>query len=203
MVKAVDVEGLLQKYIEENSLERADALYLLYTVGSEATAKVLRARYGRSGALSSVLDDLRRLGLNKVDPYEKAEDTGERLIDIVKDSFVRMCLRLVMESAKARATALSCNAKEILYLISLMRPETVDTISLRRFYRLLFQKTLTDHEFGRALDELIGCYFIQCEHSSTYPTYLEFPPYFDDLLLELRGIIPKVEVKVLWPEKEM
>ncbi|MEM4447257.1 MAG: hypothetical protein QW328_07135 [Nitrososphaerota archaeon] len=199
MVKAVDIEGLMKKYVEENSLERADALYLLYTVGSDAAAKILRARYGRSGALSSVLDDLKALGVDKVDPYGRSEDTGECLRDIIQDSFKQICLDSVVESAKARATALSLNAREILYLISIMRPETVDTSSLRKFYKLLFQKTLTDYEFERALDELKGCYLIQYVSYG----YLNFPPYFDDLLLELRDVIPRVEVKVLWPEKEM
>lgn len=201
MVRAVDIEGLLQKYVEENSLERADALYLLYTVGSEEAAKTLRVRYGRSGALSSVLDDLRTLGVGKVEPYEKAEDTGESLSSIIQDYFKRVCLDLVIKSVKASATRLSQNAREVLYLISVMRPETVDTDSLRKFYKLLFQKTLTPHEFEGALDELKGCYLIQ--YVSERYGYLNFPPYFDDLLLELRDVIPRVEVKVLWPEKEM
>jgi len=195
MVRAVDIEGLLQKYVEENSLERADALYLLYTVGPEEAAKTLRARYGRSGALSSVLDDLKGLGVDKVDPYQKAEDTGESLRTVVQDSFKRMCLDLVVKSAKARATALSRSAREILYLISVMRPESVDTRDLRRLYRLLFQRTLADHELERALDGLRGCYIIQ-------DGYLNFPPYLDDLLYELRSVMPRVEVKVSWPEEE-
>jgi len=152
MVRAVDIEGLLQKYVEENSLERADALYLLYTVGSEEAAKTLRVRYGRSGALSSILDDLKGLGVNKADSYEKVEDTGESLGSVIQDSFKRMCLDLVVKSAKARAAALSRNAREVLYLISLMRPESVDIRDLRKFYRLLFQRTLADHELERALD---------------------------------------------------
>ena len=152
MVRAVDIEGLLQKYVEENSLERADALYLLYTVGSEEAAKTLRVRYGRSGALSSILDDLKGLGVNKADSYEKVEDTGEYLGSVIQDSFKRMCLDLVVKSAKARAAALSRNAREVLYLISLMRPESVDIRDLRKFYRLLFQRTLADHELERALD---------------------------------------------------
>jgi len=199
MVRAVDIEGLLQKYVEENSLERADALYLLYTVGSEEAAKTLRVRYGRSGALNSVLDDLKGLGVDKADPYKKVEDTGESLDSVIRDSFKRMCLDLVVKSAKTRAKALSRNAKEVLYLISIMRPESVNTSDLRKFYRLLFQRTLTNHELERALDELRGCYLIQCEHYGD----LDLPPYFDDLLYELRDVMPRVEVKVSWPEKEV
>lgn len=199
MVRAVDIEGLLQKYVEEDSLERADALYLLFNIGSEGAAKTLRARYGRSGALNSVLDDLKTLGAEKADPYERTEDTGEDLRSVVQDSFKRICLGLVMKSAKARSVTLSQNAREILYIISAMRPEIADANSLRRFYKLLFQKTITDDEFKSALDELVGCYLIQHVWGGGY---LEFPLYFEDLLHELRDVIPRVEVKVLWPEKE-
>jgi len=201
MVRAVDIEGLLQKYVEENSLERADALYLLYTVGSEEAAKTLRARYGRSGALSSVLDDLKRLGVDKVDRYQKAEDTGEDLHTVVEDSFKRMCLDLVVKSAKARAVALSRRARKILYLISIIRPESVNTSDLQRLYRLLFQEALAGHELDRALDELRDCYLVQ--GISSYGGYLNFPPYFDNLLNELRGVMPRVEVKVSWPPGEV
>jgi len=199
MVKAVDIEGLLQKYVEENSLERADALYLLYTVGSEDAAKTLRARYGRSGALSSVLDDLKGLGVNKVEPYERAEDTGEYLHTVIQDSFKRICLDLVVKSAKTRAKALSRSAREVLYLISVMYPESVQTSDLHKFYRLLFQRTLTSRELERTLDELRGCYLIQRVYSGNP----DLPPYFDDLLHELRGVMPRVEVKVSWPEEEV
>jgi len=199
MVRAVDIEGLLQKYVEENSLEKADALYLLYTVGSEEAAKTLRVRYGRSGALSSVLDDLKGFGVDKTDSYKEAEDTGESLRTVIEDSFKRMCLDLVVKSAKARAAALSRNAREVLYLISVMRPESVEIRDLRKLYQLLFQRTLTNHELERALDELRGCYLIQCERYGD----LDLPPYFDDLLHELRGVMPRVEVKVSWPEKEV
>jgi len=196
MVKAVDIEGLIQKYVEEDSLERADALYLLFTVGSEYAARTLRGRYGRSGALSSVLDDLKALGIEKADPYKKSDDTGEELRSIIQDSFKRVCFGLVAKSAKARSTNLSQKAREILYIISAMRPESVDTSDLKRFYKLLFQKTLTDYELESALDELLSCYVIQSLERDSIP----LPPYFEDLLQELRGIMPKVEVKVSWPE---
>lgn len=199
MVRAVDVEGLLQKYVEENSLERADALYLLYTTSPEEAAKTLRARYGgRSGALSSVLDDLKAHGIKDVSSYEKAEDTGEYMNRVVEGSFKQMCLDPVMQSAKKKAATLSQPAREILYLISIMRSESVETSSLRRFYRLLFRRRLTDREFERVLDELKGCYVIQ--YVSERYGHVNFPPYFDDLLREIGGVMPMVEVKVSWPE---
>mgnify|MGYP000333041999 CR=1 FL=1 len=199
MVRAVDIEGLLLKYIEENSLERADALYLLYTVGREMAARTMRARYGRSGAISSVLDDLKTLGVDKLESLQVTEDTGEHLGSVVTDSFKRICLDLVVKSARERANTLSQTAREILYLISLTYPDHVDDSYLRRSYRLLFQKTITNHELKRALDELIGCYVIQYVSGGS----LRFPPYLEDLLAELMDVMPEVEVKVSWPKKEM
>ena len=204
MVRAVDMEGIMQKYVEGDDLERADALCLLYTAGSSEAAKTLRARYGRSGALSSVLDDLKMLGITEVNPYEGTEDTGELLVNAIQDSFVRMFLNSVMESAKKRATALSRSAREILYLISVMYSEGIDkrinTHDLRKFYKLLFRKTITDHEFEVALDELKGCYIIQYS-GGRYREDLVYPSYFEDLLPMVGEVIPKVEVRVSWPEE--
>ena len=199
MVRAVDIEGLLQKYIEEDDLERADALYLLYTVGRDEAARTMRIRYGRSGAISSVLDDLKTFGIKEPEPYQKTEDTGEYLRSVVEDSFKRTCLDLVVKSARERANALSQTAKEILYLISVTYPDYVKEEYLRRSYRLLFQKTITDHELKRAIDELRGCYVIQY----VYEGSLHFPPYLDDLLVELRDVMPRVEVRVSWPKEEV
>lgn len=196
MVRAVDIEGLLQKYVEENSLERADALYLIYNAPSAEAAKTLRARYGRSGALSSILDDLKMLGA-KIESYERAEDTNEYLRDVVESAFKHLCLDLVIESAKARVNNLSRESKEILYLISIMRPRFTKTVNIECLpilYKLLFQRELSNYEFKKFLDELRGCYFIQYE----YDKYLHLPPYFDDLLNELKDILPQVEVKVSW-----
>jgi len=199
MVRAVDIEGLLQKYMEEDNLEKADALYLLYTIGSEGAAKTLRVRYGRSGSLSSVLDDLRELGLEKPGSYEITKDTGEDVSSVIKDSFKQICLNTIIEFAKDRATSLSNNAREILYLISSIYPESIYNSELQKFYKLLFQKTLPEHELKKALDGLIYCYFVQYVRSNGL---LEIPPYFDDLLFIL-DIIPKVEVKVAWPTESI
>ena len=55
MVKVIDIESLLKKYMKESNLEQADALYLLFAAGPEEAAKTLRARYKGAGSLSSVL----------------------------------------------------------------------------------------------------------------------------------------------------
>jgi hypothetical protein len=62
----------------------------------------------------------------------------------------------------------------------------------------LFGRDLTEKDLARALEELIECYVIQ------YVGYneLALPPYLDSLLREVQSILPRVEVKVSWPEGE-
>jgi hypothetical protein len=197
MVKAADVEGLIQKYVEKGELERADALYLLSTVlWREHVASTLRVRYGRSGAISSVLADLDTLGF-KGDFYVRTEDTNEYLNKVVIDFFLRACLGKVLEAAKAKANNLSQTAREVLYLISAMWPDSIDKRDLRRAYRLLFSRDIGEKELDKVLEELIGCYVIQYVSADGG---LLFPHYFDTLLRELQSILPKVEVNVCWPE---
>lgn len=192
MVRAVEVEGLLQEYLDEKNLEKCDALHLLYTVSEREAAKTLRVRYGRSGAISSVLDDLRELGIQEIKSHEDTEDTKESIQTVIAEFFNRNCLNLVLESAKKRASTLSQPARELFYLISALYPEHVDINELRKFYRVLFQKQISETDFKRALEELCRCYVIQSVD------WLRFPPYLDRLLYELREFMPKVEVKVSW-----
>lgn len=194
MVKAAEVEGLVQKYLDEDSLERADALYLIFEIGQEEAAKTLRVRYGRSGAIGSVLEDLNTLGI-KESFMVKTEDTLEYLSDVVKDFFKRACLDKVIEAMKAKVKTLSLPAREILYLISILHRDSVDTSSLKKSYRLLFGRVLSEEDLRKALEELMGCYVIQRVN-----TYIYFPPYIDSLLRELQRIMPRVEVKISWPE---
>ena len=196
MVRAADIEGLLKKYVEENSLERADALYLLVTVGKEEAAKTLRARYGAAGALSSVLEDLKVLGVESMSI--KMEDTDEYFENAVSRSFESLCLRMVLENARLKAQNLSRTAKEILYILSLFPHESIDLYEIPKFYRIIFQKSIDRPTVERALKELAGCFVIQ---EFGYGG-IRFPPYIDDVLSELRDFIPRVEVKVLWPKKE-
>jgi hypothetical protein len=198
MVKAVDLEGLIRKYLDGGDLERMDALYLLSTTGNrEAVASTLRVRYGRSGAINSVLEDLNTLGF-KEDFGIRTEDTNESLSHVVGDFFLRAGLGKVLEAAKEKANTLSRHSREVLYLISVMWPDPIDTHSLRRSYRLLFGRDLSEKDLARVLEELIRCYIIQYVSLS----YLHFPPYLDTLLRELRAILPRVEVKVSWSEGE-
>jgi len=200
VVRAADIEGLLKKYVEENGLERADALYLLATVGKEEAAKTLRARYGAAGALSSVLEDLKVLGVESISTLTiKMEDTDEYFEDAVSRSFESLCLRMVLENARLKAQNISRTAKEILYILSLFPHESIDLYDIPKFYRIAFQRSIDRPTVERALKELVGCFVVQ---KFKYER-IDFPPYIDDLLSELRDFIPRVEVKVSWPKKEV
>jgi len=200
VVRAADIEGLLKKYVEENSLERADALYLLATVGKEEAAKTLRARYGAAGALSSVLEDLKALGVESASTV--TEDTDERFEDAVSRSFESLCLRMVLENAKLKAQNISRTVKEILYILSVFPHESIDPYDIPKFYRIIFQKNIDRPTVERALKELVGCFVIQKFEYGKYGG-IRFPLYIDDVLSELRDFIPRVEVKVSWPKKEV
>jgi len=203
VVRAADIEGLLKKYVEENSLERADALYLLVTVGKEEAAKTLRARYGISGALSSVLEDLKALGVSTHESMSiKMEDTDEYFQDAVSRSFESLCLRMVLENARLKVQNISRTAKEILYIISLFPHESMDPYDIPKFYRVAFQRDIDRPTVERALKELLGCFVIQKFGYGKYGG-IWFPPYIDDVLSELRDFIPRVEVKVSWPKEEV
>lgn len=201
MVKAVDIESLLQKYVEEENLEKCDALYLLWTTNRSDAAKTLRIRYGRSGALNSILDDLKELGIEEIRNYI-AEDTEEMLEEVVEASFEKIALDRLLEAAKTKANTLSRLARELLYLISLVYPRVnpLDFNDLGIYHRILFQEQITQPEFEKAVEELVRCYvihYIDYSYSSS-PLYIHFPPYIDTLLHELREFMPEVEVNVLW-----
>ena len=194
MVKAVDIEGLIKKYVEENSFERADALYLLALTDRRTAASVLRIRYGLSGPLSSVLDDLKALGVTEL--YEKTEDTKEDVRDVIKDAFIRLCLGKIRDFARKNAAALSRAAKGLLYIISRIRPKNSLNIDrLLDLYNFLFQEKIDRITLEKHLEELVKCYVISYISSS----YIYFPPYLDELLQELEGFSPHVEVKISWP----
>lgn len=200
MVRAVDIEGLIKRYLDENSFERADALYLLVSIGREDAAKTLTLRYGVSGALSSVLEDLKILGVG--DTSVKMEDTNESLKSAVERSFESLCLNKLVENAVQKAQSLSQTARKILYIISVLPHEMWDwsVDDLTRFYLLVFREKLDRDIAEEAIKELIRCYVIQ--RFSGY-SVIERSPYLGRLLSALKDFIPIIEVKVSWPEKEM
>lgn len=194
MVKAVDVEGLIKRYLDENSLERADALYLLVSLGREDATKALTARYGVSGALSSVLEDLKALGVGHTSV--RMEDTDEFLEDTVRRSFESLCLRKILEHARLKAEGLSRTAKQILYIVSLFPHETLSIDDIQKFYYVTFQEKIERPMVEKALRELVSGYVVQ---EFSYSS-IRFPQYIDDILNELREFMPEVEVIVSWPE---
>ncbi len=107
--------------------------YIYYnTECASDAAKTLRIRYGRSGAISSVLDDLREAGIQKIDQGEWTEDTKERVETVVQEFFKRNCVGLVLESAREKANSLSQLAREWLYLISALDPKSLGNSNCSR-----------------------------------------------------------------------
>ncbi len=199
MVKAVDIESLFQRYLDEDNLEKCDTLYLLYTIGVERAAKTLRVRYGRVGAINSVLEDLREeIGIEDISLYNTTEDTKENLRDVIRETFKQTCLSKILEFSKVKANNLSQTARELLYIIliyyQLYNELSIELKWLYRIYNILFQK---QSKLDKAIDELISCYVIQSININT----VEFPSYLNELINELREFIPEVEVKVSWREE--
>ncbi|MCS7139963.1 MAG: hypothetical protein N3F04_04490 [Candidatus Nezhaarchaeota archaeon] len=199
MVRATDIEGLLRKYIDGGSLDKADALYLLATLGRGGALDTLRIRYRAVRSLNMVLEDLRGLGVEDVRRGVKVEDTGEEVGNVIVRVFKSICLPKILESAKAKAKKLSRMAREIIYLISVARSNKVvinGTRDVQRFYSMVFNRRADRHEIDRALRELVGCYVVQ---DARYGVF-RLPDYVDDVLAAMKEFIPKVEVKVSWPE---
>lgn len=195
MVRISDIEELLQRYAKEGDLEKADALYLLCTTGFEEARETLRARYGRSEALNYVISDLLKItGIDLSYTYiTYIEDSCRGLEDIVRSFFKQLCLDMVIEYAKRYSNNLSRSAREILYIISTLYPEQISINELSKFYKIIFQRDIAKNELEKALVELRKCYIIQ-------DSYLKPPPYIEELLNEIKDVIPKVEIKVSWLE---
>lgn len=197
MVKAVDIEGLFKKYLDENSLEKADALYLLATIDRMETAYVLTTRYGISGPLNSVLEDLKNLGAEGTFYSIKMEDTGEDLRETIIRAFESLCLHKILEVAISKAESLTQTARKLLYIISVAREHEIDLTNIediRKVYVIMFGERISKHEIEKTLRELVRCYLIQSVNS----THVDFPRYIDDLLVKLKELMPKVEVRVSW-----
>ncbi len=207
MVKAADIEALFKKYIEENSIERADALYLLYAVGKENAAKTLRIRYGISAPLSSVIEDLKRLN---IEPGEslKLEDTGEYIGDAVKSAFNYMCLRKILENVEKIKENLSREAKNVLYTIKEMDKLDISVLDhIELAYYLLFKDLHNEFKdiplrniIENALNELVRYHILYL--TSYLPGY-GLTPYWRDVLNILKDEIPEIEIKVHYKQKEV
>jgi len=199
MVKAADIEGLLRRYVEDKDLERADALFLIYTSPRDEAAKTLNARYGRRGAISSVIEDLKNIGVERIERYERTEDTDEPIEIVVKDAFKSMCLNLVKEVIEVKKQQLSRKARELLYTILLLYSgeEFIKRDALCAAYYVLFREILTHRNMDSLVNELRIIYVVHYISGD----YIYLSPLFADVVQELKDIMPIVEIKISWPSE--
>ena len=193
MVKVADIEGLYREYLEKGSIERADALYLYFKRGPEGAAQTLRIRYGIAAPLTSVVEDLKALGIT--DRFGKTEDSQESFTEVFKVSFEKLCLDRIIELAEEKMRRTSPLAREILFLITALGSDALNFNLCSKIYKLLFRRELDDKNYERALEELVTCYVLEV---STYGYSLT--EFFNTLLLRLSRFLPEVEVKVVWPK---
>ncbi|MEM1925270.1 MAG: hypothetical protein QXK88_09910 [Desulfurococcaceae archaeon] len=195
MVTVAHLEGLFKRYLEENLFECADALYLYAELGKEKASETLWLRYGTVAPLSLVLSDLEKLGVK--DLYGPTQDIGVPIRDAVIKIFEHMYLDELVKRVKSRIGGLSRSARATLYLIMRFGREIPDSDLLVPLYELIFQLRVDERSLRRAFEELVACYIFQ--HPD--PHYA-IPRFFDKLVPVLESILPKVEVKVTWPESE-
>ncbi len=203
MVRVADIEALFKKYLEENRLECADALYICAKLGKEKAAETLSIRYKMAAPLTSALEDIKQLGIQDPSSYgSKTEDTNEYVRDVIVRTFERLCLDKFVEEVEKKAKNLSPLAKECLYILAELGPETFKSYYgsfefnlFRKIYVLLFQREINNKVLKRAFEELTSSGILQ------HPTNDVEPGFFDILISRIRKFLPKVEVKVVWPEK--
>lgn len=201
MVKIADIEGLFKKYLEENRFECADALYLCAKFGKEKAAEILRIRYKIAAPLTSVLEDVKQLGIDDPSSWSlRTEDTGEYINEAIIRTFERLCLSKLIENIKKKINNLSMVARGILFLVSKIGSSTfkhLDLEEILRLYELIFKEKIGRASLRRVFEELVECGIFQ----STDKDYA-VPDYFDLLLPELERFLPKIEVSVHWPKSK-
>ena len=194
IVKVTDIEGLYKEYLEKGDIKRADALYLYFKRGPEGAAQTLRIRYGIAAPLTSVIEDLKALGITN--RSGKTEDSQEYFTKVFKVSFEKLCLDRIIELAEEKMKGTSPLAREILFLITALGDDALNFNLCSKVYKLLFQRALDNKSYERALEELVTCYVLEV---STYGYSLT--DFFDTLLLRLSQFLPEVEVRVTWPKE--
>ncbi|RLF08751.1 MAG: hypothetical protein DRJ69_05930 [Thermoprotei archaeon] len=201
MVKAADIEGLLRRYVEDKDLERADALSLIYTAPKDEAAKTLNARYGRRGAISSVIGDLKNIGVKRIERYERTEDTDEPIEIVVKDAFKSLCLNLVKEAVRVKKQQLGRKARELLYTVLLLYSgeEFIKRDALRAAYYVLFREMLTRSDMDSLANELRIVHVVHYISGD----YIYLSPLFAEIIQELKDIMPIVEIRISWPSEEV
>jgi len=201
VIRIADLEGLIKKYLEEERFEYADALYLCATIRSlKVVSDTMSIRYKTIAPLTVILEDLKQFGiddLSKLHSYlTVVMETREYIGDVIRKIFRNLCLNELLKRVEERAKRLSRVARELLFLLSVLGPDDFkDKGRLKLVYRLIFQRELDPSQFKAAIEELIACYVL---HGS--PEYYEVSEFYDLILLRLSEYLPRVEVKVVWPE---
>ncbi|MEM1644155.1 MAG: hypothetical protein QXS70_07145 [Desulfurococcaceae archaeon] len=98
---------------------------------------------------------------------------------------------------ESRVGRLSRLAMAILYLAMKFRGKALKSYLLASLCEFIFQLRADERSLKRAFEELVAHHIFQ--HPAPY---YAIPRFFDKLVLVLEGILPKVEVKVTWPESK-
>jgi len=198
LVKASDLEALMERYRSEGRLARAEALYLtLRRVGRPVVAEALYARYGSVKPLDEALNDLRSLGVEvgEAPLYLKAEDTGEDLYAAVVRPFNQLFVPLIVEEVAKRCKP-SVVASKLLFLLlkrGLARPGMSQEASkLREAYWILYGEALEEPSFKEAASELMSMWAV--EFTDGYRLF--YPQYLHRISSRLEELAAKVEVRV-------
>jgi len=200
MVKALDIEELFKKYCNENNFECADALHLLAQFEREQVSQTLMLRYQTVSPLVTVLEDLKKLGVESMS--ERTEDTRIEVKEIIKSFYETICLEQHLQRAEASIKKMTQVSLAILYLAVKLGPSFEHLLSysdklLPRFCELIFQLKVDDKTLERAFEELTACYVFQHPKVSYRGV---IPSFFDRLVARLEPYLPKVEIKINWPK---
>lgn len=199
LVTVADIESLFKKYLEENRFECADALYLCTKLNKREASETLWLRYKMAAPLTSALKDIEQLGVK--DLYENTHDIGMSIREVIIKSFEHICLGELIKRAESGVKNLSPLAKAILYLAIKFKGEAFRYISsnyvLAPLCEFIFQLKVDEKSLRRAFEELVAHYIFQ------HPRYdYAIPDFFDKLAQRFEDFLPKVEVKVTWPESK-
>lgn len=163
MVTISDLENLLNKYIREGEILKADALYLWSLSGELSEQKTFELKYKSIEKYNQALTELKTLiGKTEVSRYDKTEDTQEFFKDAISSIFEKVVPPQLHGEVVRRLDGLSPEARRLAFLlyhegriISEGRISFSDIdidYTLGPAYKVLFQEDFP----AKALDELIA-----------------------------------------------
>ncbi|GEM_PF-1692786 len=200
MVTAVGIEELFrEKYLEGKRFECADALYLCVKLGKNNASETLLLRYRMVAPLTAALEDLKQLGVSDPESYLYTEDTRQPIGDVISKVYESICLDEVFKRVENGAKNLTPLSRAILYLALKLGGDAFryayEHDVLPKLCELIFQLRADSKSVKRAIEELVACCIFQHTRSDCL-----LPDYFDKLTHKLEAYLPRVEVKVTWPE---